>query len=73
MPLPRNLLNRESIEELEVLSTQKSFDENIEKLRNDQPEDLVAVNDGVIQFIAGDIENISVDEVVVKLGYVDGI
>ena len=49
------------------------IDENIEKLKNDHPEDLVAVNDGVIQYVPGDIENINVDEVADKLGYVDGI
>ena len=48
-PLPRNLLNRGSIEE--ILSSQKLIDENIDKLKNDQPEDLVAVNDGVIQYV----------------------
>ena len=71
VPLPRNLLKRGSIEE--ILSSQKLIDENIEKLRNDQPEDLVAVNDGVIQYVPGDIENINVDEIVDKLGYVEGI
>ena len=69
--LPRNLLKRGSI--VEILSSQKLIDENIEKLKNDQPEDLVAVNDGVIQYVPGDIENINVDEVVDKLGYVEGI
>ena len=71
VPLPRNLLKRGGIEE--VFSSQKLIDENIEKLRNDQPEDLVAVNDGVIQYVPGDIENINVDEIVDKLGYVEGI
>ena len=70
--LPRNLLKRGSI--VEIVSSQKLTDENIEKLKNDQPEDLVAVNDGVIQYVPGDIENINVDEVVdYKLGYVEGI
>ena len=49
------------------------IDENIKKLRNDQPEDLVAVNDGIIQYVPGDTENINVDEVVDELGYVEGI
>ena len=71
VPLPQNLLKRGSIEE--ILSSQKLIDENIEKLRNDQPEDLVAVNDGVIQYVPGDIENISVDEIVNNLGCVEGI
>ena len=69
--VPRNLLKRGSIEE--ILSSQKLIDENIEKLRNDQPEDLVAVNNGVIQYVPGDIENINADEIVDELGYVDGI
>ena len=71
VPLPRNLLKRGSIEE--VLSSQKLINENIEKLKNDQPEDLVAVNDGVIQYVPGDIEIINVNEVVDKLGYVKGM
>ena len=71
VPLPQNLLKRGSIEE--ILSSQKLIDENIEKLRNDQPEDLVAVNGGVIQYVPGDIENINVDEVVNTLGYVEGM
>ena len=62
MPLPQNRLKTRSIEE--ILSPQKLIDKNIEKLRNDQPADLVAVNDGVIQYVPGDIENINVDEVV---------
>ena len=69
--LPRNLLKRGSIEE--ILSSQKLIDENIEKLKDDQPEDLVAVNDGVIQYVPGDIENINVDEIVNKLGHVKGM
>ena len=71
VPLPRNLLKRGSIEE--ILSSQKLIDENIEKLKNYQPEDLVEVNDGVIQYVPGDIENINVDEVIDKLGYVEGM
>ena len=51
VPLLRNLLKRGSIEE--ILSSQKLINENIEKLRNDQPENLVAVNDGVIQYAPG--------------------
>ena len=69
--MPRNLLKRGSIEE--ILSSQKLIDENIEKLRNDQPEDLAAVNDGVIQYVPGDIANINVDEVVEELGYIEGM
>ena len=70
MPLPKNLLKRGSIEEM--LSSQKLIDENIEKLRNDEPEDLVAVNDGVIQYVPGNIENIDVNQIVDKLGCVKG-
>ena len=71
VPLPRNLLKRGSIEE--ILSSQKLIDESIEKLKNDQPDDLTAVNDGVIQYVPGDIENINVDEIVDKLGYIEGM
>ena len=70
MPLPKNLLKKGSIEEM--LSSQKLIDENIEKLRNDEPEDLVAVNDGVIQYVPGNIENIDVNQIVDKLGCVKG-
>ena len=69
--LPRNLIKRGSIEE--ILSSQKLIDENIEKLANDRPDDLSAVNDGVIDYIPGDIGNINVDEVMSKLGYVKGM
>ena len=71
VPLPRNLLKSGNIEE--ILSSQKLIDENIEKLKNDQPEDLAAVNDGVIQYVPGDIENINVDEMVDHLGYIEGM
>ncbi len=69
--MPRNLLKRGSIEE--ILSSQKLIDEKIEKLRNAQPENLAAVNDGSLQYVPDDIENINVDEIVGKLGYVDGM
>ena len=71
VPLPRNLLKRGSTEE--IISSQKLIDENIEKLINGQPENLVAVNDGVIQYVPGDIENINVDKIVDKLGYLEGM
>ena len=58
VPLPRNLLKRGSIEE--ILSSQKLINENIEKLKNDQPEELVAVNDGVIQYVPGDIDSLRI-------------
>ena len=69
--LPRNLLKRGSIEE--ILSSQKLIDEKIEKLRNAQPKNLAAVNDGGIQYLPDDIGNINVDEIVDKLGYVEGM
>ena len=69
--LPSNLLKRGSIEE--ILSSQKLIDENIEKLKNEQPENLAAVNDGGIQYVPDDIGNIKVDEIVGKLGHVGGM
>ena len=66
--LPRNLLKRGSIEE--ILSSQKLIDENVEKLRNEQPENLAAVHDGSLQYVPDDIGNINVDEIVGKLGSV---
>ena len=69
--LPRNLLKRGSIEE--ILSSQKLIDEKVEKLSNQQPENLAAVNDGSIQYVPDDIGNINVDEIVDKLGHVEGI
>ena len=69
--LPRNLLKRGSIEE--ILSSQKLIDEKVEKLSNQQPENLAAVNDGSIQYVPDDIGNINVDEIVDKLGHVEGM
>ncbi len=69
--LPRNLLKRGSIEE--ILSSQKLIDENIKKLKNEQPENLAAVNDGSLQYVPDDIGNINVDEIVGKLGSVQGM
>ena len=69
--LPRNLLKRGSIEE--ILSSQKLIDEKIEQLRNEQPENLAAENDGSLQYVPDDIGNINVDEIVGKLGYVEGM
>ena len=69
--LPKNLLKRGSIEE--ILSSQKMIDENIEKLTNEKPEDLTSVNDGVIRYVHGDIGNINVDEIVGRLGYIEGM
>ena len=69
--LPKNLLKMGSIEE--ILSSQKFIDEKIDKLGNEKPEDLDAVNDGDIQYVPDDIGKIDVDEIVAKLGYVEGM
>ena len=66
--LPKNLLNRGSIEE--ILSSQKVIDENIEKLGNEQPVKLAPVSDGGIEYIPEDIGSIDYDETVSKLGRV---
>ena len=71
LSLPRNLLKRGSIEE--ILSSQILIDEKIEKLENEKPEDLDAVNDGDIQYVPDDNGNINVDEVISKLGHVEGM
>ena len=68
--LPRNLLKRGSIEE--ILSTQNLINEKIKKLGNEKPEDLQSVNDGDIQYVPDDISMINVDEIVGKLGLVEG-
>ena len=67
---PRNLLKRGSIEE--ILSSQKLIHKRIEKLGNEKPDDLDAVNDGGIQYVP-DIGMINVDEIVGKLGRVGGM
>ena len=69
--LPKNLLKRGSIEE--IISSQKLIDEKIEKLSNQKPENLAAVNDGSIQYVPDDIGKINVDEIVDKLGHVEGM
>ena len=69
--LPRNLLKRGSIEE--IVSSQNLIDKKIEKLRNEKPEDLHAVNDGDIQYVPDDIGIINVDEIVEKLGHVESM
>jgi hypothetical protein len=66
--LPRNLLTKGSIEE--ILSSQKAIDENVEKLRNQQPEHLEPMNDGDIEYVPEVIENINVDHLIKKLGCV---
>jgi ClpP class serine protease len=69
--LPKNLLKRGSIEE--IISSQQLIDEKIEKLSNQQPENLAAVNDISIQYAPDDIGKINVDEIVDKLGHVEGM
>ena len=69
--LPKNLLKRGSIEE--IVSSQKLIDKKIEKLTNEKPDDLASVNDGVILYVPGDIGDIAVDEIVGKLGYIEGM
>ena len=66
--LPRNLLTKGSIEE--ILSSQKAIDENVEKLRNQQPEHLEPMNDGDMEYVPEGIENINVDHLIKKLGCV---
>ena len=67
--LPRNLLKRGSVEE--IVSLQKVIDENIEKLQNEQPENLAPVNDGGVQYIPRNIENINYGDIVDKLGNIN--
>ena len=69
--LPRNLLRRGSTEE--ILSSQKLIDEKVETLANEKPEDLGAVNDADIQYVPGDLGKINVDEIVSKMGHVEGM
>ena len=69
--LPRNLLKRGRIEE--ILSSQKLIHKRIEKLGNEKPDDLDAVNDGGIQYVPDDIGMINVEEIVGKLGRVGGM
>ena len=71
LSLQGNLLKRGSIEE--ILSSQKLIDRNTEKLKNEQPEKLAAVKDGCIQYVPDDIGSIKVDEVVGKMGCVQGM
>ena len=66
--MPTNLLTKGSIEE--ILSSQKVIDENVEKLRNEQPEDLEPMNDGDIEYVAEVIDDINVDQLTKKLGIV---
>ena len=64
--LGRNLLKRGSIQE--ILASQKVIDKNIEKLGNEQPENLVPVSDGGIQYVPKDVGSINYDDIVSKLG-----
>ena len=67
--LQKNLLKRGSIEE--ILSSQKLIDENIEKLGNEKPENLVPVNDGKVHYVPEYSEDGS-DEILRRMGYVEG-
>ena len=69
--LPRKLLKTGSTEE--ILSSQKLIDERIKNLGNEKPEALDAVNDGHIKYVPDDIGNINVDEIIDKLGHVEGM
>ena len=66
--LPTNLLTKGSIEE--ILSSQKAIDENVKKLRNEQPEDLEPMNDGDIEYVPEVFDDINVDQLIKKLGIV---
>ena len=68
MSLSRSLLQKGSIEE--ILSSQKVMDENVERSKAQQPDDLEPLNDGDIEFISEAIEDINVDQLVMKLGRV---
>lgn len=68
---PKNLLKEGSIEE--ILSSRKLIDENIEKLHKEQPYDLTPANDGDIQYVPGNICEVSVDGIVDKFGHVKGV
>ncbi|XP_028413827.1 E3 ubiquitin-protein ligase TRIM33-like [Dendronephthya gigantea] len=65
---PKKLLKEGSIEE--ILSARKLIDENIEKLQKEQPYDLTPANDGDIQYVPGDISQVSADGIVDKFGQV---
>ena len=67
----KNLLKRGSIEE--ILASQKLIHKNIEKFTNGQPTDMTAVNDGDIHYVPDDIGNMNVDDIVNKLGFVEGM
>ena len=71
LSFPRNLLKRGSVEE--ILPSQNLVDERIERLENERPLKLYAVNDGEIQFLPDDIDNINVEEIVGEFGDVKGI
>ena len=64
--LSKSLLNRGSIEE--ILSSQKLIDENLDKLRKEQPRNFSPVNDGGIQYSPEDISTIGCGEIMRKMG-----
>ena len=68
MSLSRNLLEKGSIEE--ILSSQKVMDENVEKSKVQQADDLEPLNDGDIEYTSEAIHDINVDQLVKKLGRV---
>ena len=68
--LQRNLLKSGSIEE--ILASQKLIDENVVKLENEKPENLGPMNDGSIQYVPDHIEDVNADEILGKMGYVEG-
>jgi hypothetical protein len=46
------------------------IDDNVKKLRNQQPENFEPMNDGDIEYVPEVIENINVDHLIKKLGCV---
>ena len=48
------------------------IDGKIERLANEKPQDLDAVNDGSIQYVPDDIGKVNVNEIVGKLGHIEG-
>ena len=46
------------------------IDENLERLEKEQPENVLPVSNGEIQYQPEDIGGINCDEIVAKLGYV---
>ena len=46
------------------------MDENVEKLKHEQPDDLKPMNDGDIEYVPEVVDNINVDQLIKKLGIV---